>query len=85
MILTQTDAVSVLSNAFREKIEFSLDIPLIESGLRLESLPMIRTLVELEKITGVAFEQEDAFELFGLSVNQLVARVNELLLEAANS
>lgn len=85
MKLTKADVEQILVKAFKLEIDVDPDTPLLESGLRLESLAMLRALVEFEKMLDTEIEQEDAFELFSLSVNELVERLNAMGAEARDA
>lgn len=85
MKLTKSDVERILVKTFKQEINVDPDIPLIESGLRLESLAMLRALVEFEKMLYTEIEQVDAFELFSLSINELVDRLNVMGAEARDT
>jgi acyl carrier protein len=80
MQITSSDLIAVFSKIFKQEIDFDLDVPLMESGVRLDSLRIIRLLIEIENLLQIPLPQEDAFELFGLSINQLVTRLNVISL-----
>lgn len=85
MKLKESDIKQILVKTFKQEISIDPDTPLIESGLRLESLAMLRALVEFEKMLKTEIEQVDAFELFSLSIKELVDRLNVMSAEARDT
>lgn len=77
MTITTDDVIAVFSKVFQQDIDIDHDVPILEAGLRLESLRMMGVLVGLQDLVGGALPEEDAFELFGLSINELVRRLND--------
>jgi acyl carrier protein len=84
-LIKADDVEQILVKAFKHEIDVNPDTPLLESGLRLESLAMLRALVEFEKLLDMEIEQEDAFELFSLSINELVDHLNTMCAEVHSS
>ncbi|PCE30733.1 hypothetical protein [Burkholderia ubonensis] len=76
MAITTEDVVDVFRRVFRQEIDISLDIPILDSGLKLESLRMMRALIEIQDLLGYELELENAFELFSLSINEFVEKLN---------
>jgi acyl carrier protein len=73
MNLQEADLMAEFSRIFKQEVD--PDLPLLESGVRLDSVRIVRFLVAVEDLTGMPLPQEDAFNLFALSINQLLARV----------
>lgn len=75
-MITSVDVINVFSRVFRQEINIDLDVPILDSGLPLESLRLMRALIEIQDLLGHELALEDAFELFSLSINQFVERLN---------
>jgi hypothetical protein len=73
-----SDLSAIISKVFKLESPIDFDVPIMESGLPLESMRIVRVLAEVEKLIDTDIDQEDAFELFSLSINELVGRLNEL-------
>lgn len=69
---------TIFSSVLGQEVEISDDVPIIDAGLRLESLSVIRVLVEIEKLVGHELAQEDAFEMLSLSFFELAGRLNSI-------
>ncbi len=78
MVINHHSVLSALERAIGREIQLDPDISLLESSLIIDSLTMLKLLAELEKISGVDIPPEDAFELFGSSLNQITKRLSEL-------
>lgn len=78
MKLSRADVEQALSEAFKHEIDVDPDTPLLESGFRLESMAMLSVLLEFEKKLDMEINLDDAFELFSLSINELVDRLNAI-------
>ncbi|HEX7936062.1 MAG TPA: hypothetical protein VF573_23745 [Paraburkholderia sp.] len=76
MAISAQDVVDVFRRVFRQEIDISLDVPILDSGLKLESLRMMRALIEIQDLLGDELDLENAFELFSLSINEFVERLN---------
>lgn len=82
MKIETSNIIEIFTKIFKEEVSIDFDVPLLESGLRLESLRIMRILIEIENLINVSLPQEDAFELFSLSVNQLTERLNSILTQS---
>ena len=75
-----SDLSAIISKVFKLESPIDFNVPITESGLPLESIRIVRVLAEVEQLIGADIDQGDAFELFGLSINELVIRLNEMKL-----
>jgi hypothetical protein len=76
MAISAEDVVDIFRRVFRQEIDISLDVPILDSGLKLESLRMMRVLIEVQDLLGYELDLENAFELFNLSINEFVHKLN---------
>jgi acyl carrier protein len=78
MVISTGDVINVFNRVFRQEIDIDLNVSILDSGLKLESLRLMRALVEIQDLLGHELPLEDAFELFSLSINQFVERLNSI-------
>ena len=81
IVIDQLKAVFI--KVFKDEFTIDADVPLMDSGLRLDSLRIVRLLVEIEELLGQPLPQESAFELFGLSLNQMLDALNAMRMNGA--
>jgi len=72
--MTLNELVKIIEDVLGSDVKINPNDPIMESGLKIDSLAMLRLFTEIEKVAGKSIDQEDAFELFGLSLNQIVER-----------
>lgn len=79
MKIEPSDLIAVFSKVVKYEVDINYDVPLINADIKLDSLRIVRMLVGIEDLIKLPLPQEDAFELFGLSINQLTERLNQML------
>lgn len=73
MLITPDDVLTELRSALGKPVEIDPDVPLIESGFRVNSLTMLTILSSLERAAQVEIPQNDLIKLSTFSINGIVA------------
>lgn len=73
MPITPDVVIAEVRSALGKPVEIDPDVPLIESGFRVNSLTMLTILASLERAARVEIQQAELVKLSASSINGIVA------------